>query len=74
MFANRALPATRTTHTDEHLQRWADIYVGRGVLEYGVRLEYFLLDPQPIIDAIDSGRMLRLDEIVEPRELLAGAR
>lgn len=74
MFAYRAQPATRTTHTDEHLQRWSDIYVDRGVRDYGVHLEYFLVDPQPILDAIDSGRMVRLDQITSPRELLAGAR
>lgn len=74
MSANRATTATRSTHTDEHIQRWSDIYVEKGVRDYGVHLEFFLIDPQRILDNIDSGRMLRLDQITAPRQLLAGAR
>lgn len=70
MFAQRAAPAIRTTHSDEHIQKWSDVYVAKRVRDYGVHLEYFLSDPQPILDAIDAGRMLRLDQITSPRELL----
>lgn len=66
MFADHT---ARSTYTDEHIQRWSDVYVEKRVRDYGVHLEFFLINPQPIIDAIENGRMLRLDQMTQPREL-----
>lgn len=64
---------TAATYSDAYLQEWSDVYVQRGVRNYGVHLEFFLIDPQRILDRIDSGRMLRLDQMSAPRDCLAGA-
>lgn len=74
MLAQHAIPAARSTHTDEHIQQWSDVYVDKRVRDYGVHLEFFLIDPQRILEAIDKGRMLRLDEMTSPRQLLAETR
>ena len=58
---------TSATYSDAYLQEWSDAYVERRVRDYGVHLEFFLIDPQRILDSIDSGRMLRLDQVSAPR-------
>ncbi len=74
MFAFPAPRATCLAFTDEYLEHWSSVYTDRRVRDYGVHFEHFLLDPEPILKAIDSGRLLRLDQIISPREMLAEAR
>jgi hypothetical protein len=62
--AQRALPCAVTgTYSDDYLDYWADVYVGRAVRDYGVQLEYFLMAPHQILDWIGTGRLRCLDDL-----------
>ncbi|MEQ1512947.1 MAG: hypothetical protein ABL934_09735 [Lysobacteraceae bacterium] len=74
MHAKPARNVTCTTYSDEYIQRWSDAYVERRVHDYGVHLEFFLINPQNVLDSIDSGRLLRLDQMSPARSGMAGAR
>lgn len=54
----------RESFPDEHLTYWSDVYVARDIRSYGVLLETFLSHPQPVLAAIDTGRLRPIVEEV----------
>lgn len=56
-------PIENAVYTDEFLTHWADVYVERGIRDYGVQLEFFLIAPRQILAWIEAGRLRRLSEL-----------